>query len=654
MARATGAGADRVFPCALAVVAGLLFALFVAGQLLDIAPGPGVLWPFNTVAAVTFTLMGGLIVPRQPRNSVGWLFVAIGLVSAVVLLSATFSGYRLMAWVNLWSPVVPYGLLPLALLVFPDGRLPSRRWLPIAWIAAIGLCVTAGLFALVTWSVPTSESPLGMALALRVFRAGFWVVIASMAAAAVSLGVRWLRAHGDIRQQLKWLALGTVVVPVGIVLDIAGIPSQELGIVTAMTVPVAGAVAILKYRLYDIDLFLNRSIVYLVLTLLLVAAYVAIVILLGSPRVASPEWVPRAVATGVIAVAFQPLRERVQRGANRLLYGDRADPYAVVSRLGRRLEQALDPAAVLPQVAETVSEALKLPAVAIELIDADGARTVASHGRHVGEVAEVVGSEAFPMAYQGQVVGRLLVTPRSSSHAFTPAERGLLQDLARQAGLAAHAVRLTADLRRSRERLVRSREEERRRLRRDLHDGLGPAMAGMTMQIGAALALLRTDAAAAEGVLGGLERGLRVCVVEVRRLVDDLRPPALDQLGLVQAIRQQTSAFSAAAVQIAVSAPEDLAELPAAVEVAAYRIATEAVTNTVRHAAASRCEVTLTLEAGLVVEVTDNGVGLPDQHRTGVGLKSMRERTEELGGTFAAQRLPHGGTRIRAELPLAA
>ncbi|MGH8898003.1 MAG: sensor histidine kinase [Egibacteraceae bacterium] len=237
------------------------------------------------------------------------------------------------------------------------------------------------------------------------------------------------------------------------------------------------------------------------------------------------------------------------------------------------------------------------------------------------------------MTYQGQVVGRLLVAPRAPSQPFTTAERGLLQDLAR------------------------AREEERHRLRRDLHDGLGPALAGMTMQVGAARARLAADGGQVDEVFGQLEQQLQACVSEVRRLLDDRRPPALDQRGLVDAIRHGLRAFTAAgggsAPTISVNAPDDLGELPAAVEVAAYRIATEAVTNTVRHAAASRCDVRLTLNGGLAVEVTDNGVGLPEGYQAGVGLASMRERAEELGGALLAQLLPEGGTRICAKLPLA-
>lgn len=648
----------RWFAPTLVVICGLLLVAIVVGQLTNISGSQDKsisLFDFPTVAAVTFTLLGGLVVPRQPHNPIGWLFLAIGLSSGTEVFAASFSGYYLLAWISKWLPAVAYGLLPLVLLVFPTGRLLSRSWRWVAWLAVI--CLTAAVvgISVTVWDVPTwlvdrhAVLTRQAAVALWIGLAGFVGIIGSMVAAVGVLLVRWRRADGETRQQLKWLGFGAAFIPVGIMLELVDLPGAW--ILSATTVPAAAAAAILKYKLYDIDLFLNRSLVYAALTLLVVGGYVGIVALLGAVFSAGAEW-QRVVATGTIAVVFAPLRERVQRGANRLLYGDRDDPYAVVNRLGRRLEQqVVDPTAVLPRVAETVADALRLPYVAIELTEgADGQQLAASHGRQVSQ------PEAFAMTYQGQVVGRLLVTPRSSSQPFTATERNLLQDLARQAGLAAHAVALTADLQRSRERLVRSREEERRRLRRDLHDGLGPTLAGMTMQVGAARALLAVNTDQVEGVLGELERQLQNCVQEIRHLVEGLRPSTLDHLGLIGAIHHHIRALSSgqggSTVEITLAAPDDVGELPAAVEVAAYRIATEAITNTVRHAAASHCNIRLTLNTRLLVEVTDNGVGLPDHYQTGIGLTSMRERTEELGGTFTAQRLPTGGSRIHALLPL--
>lgn len=350
------------------------------------------------------------------------------------------------------------------------------------------------------------------------------------------------------------------------------------------------------------------------------------------------------VAAGVITLLVEPLRQRLQRGAGRLRYRVRYDPYAGVRRLGQRLEQSIDPFWALFEVTKTVAEALHLPYAAVEVADTDGPRVVTSYGRRDGE------PHAFPMRHQGRVVGVLSVTPAADG--FTAVERALLEDLACRAGLATRTVRQTWDLQRSRERLVRSREEERRQLRRNLHDGLGSTLAGLTMRVGAARTLASTRDSEVDETLSGLEQGLQDCVQEIRRLVDDLRPPALEQLGLIDAIRRGVE--PSRPLEIAVEGPVDVGELPAAVEVAAFRIATEAVTNTVRHARAQRCDVRLTLqhEAMLVVEIVDDGIGLPKNNEPGAGISAMRERAEELGGLFRAERLAGRGTRIRAELPL--
>ena len=636
--------------------AGLLVAAG-AGMLTDTGSESGKAFTFNVVAAFAFTILGALIVPRQPHNPVGHVFVVIALASALVVASAAFSSYPLMAWLNQWIPALAWGSFPLLLLLFPDGRLPSPSWRPVAVLAVVGTVVGAGGMAIAAWDVPgvlvdveAPRTPLAV-VSLRVARVGLLGMAVSAIAAIASLVVRFRTSRGDTRQQLKWLAVGGALVPVAVAMDLAALSYVVTEVVAATAVPATATMAILKYRLYDIDLFINRSLVYAVLTVLVVGAYAAVVTVLGTVLAARASWAPPAIAAAVIALVFQPLRERVQHRANRLLYGDRDDPYAVLSRLGRRLEQSVDPGTVLANVVQAVAEALQLPYAAIELRGAEGDRLAAGYGR-----AGVIEPERFSLSYQGQVVGTLLVSPRSAARPFSPTERGLLADLARQAGLAAHAVRLTDDLQRSRDRIVRSREEERRRLRRDLHDGLGPALAGMTMQIGATRAQLAEDGQVGR-VLTGLEEQLQGCVVEIRRLIDDLRPPALDEVGLVDGIRHRLGAFAAGngvGPTIEIEAADDLGDLPAAVEVAAYRIALEAVTNVVRHARARRCRVCITLGDDLVVEVTDDGVGLAPDHRQGVGLASMRERAEELGGTLTAEALAGGGTRIRADLPLAA
>jgi signal transduction histidine kinase len=310
---------------------------------------------------------------------------------------------------------------------------------------------------------------------------------------------------------------------------------------------------------------------------------------------------------------------------------------------------------VLPTVVETVREALRLPYAAIALGDGGGGapeKIVASAG------SPVEGPLRLPLTYRSEPVGELLLGPRAGEGGFSAADRRLLEDLARQAGVAAHAVRLTAELQRSRERLVAAREEERRRLRRDLHDGLGAQLAGLNVQAGVLRHLIKHDPEAADALVAELRGEMRSAIADVRRLVYGLRPPALDELGLVGALRGLAERHGAegAGLHVTVEAPEPEAmpPLPAAVEVAAYRIAQEAMTNVARHARASRCVVRLAVAPGeLSLEVTDDGVGLPETRPTpGVGLHSMRERAVELGGECVVEAAPGGGTRVLARLPL--
>ena len=352
--------------------------------------------------------------------------------------------------------------------------------------------------------------------------------------------------------------------------------------------------------------------------------------------------------TGLVAVLFQPLRSRLQRGVNRLMYGERDDPYAVISRLGKRLEAALAPDTVLPTVVETIAQALKLPYAAILLKDGQDFRTAASYGSPRGE------PETLPLVYQREEIGRLVLSPRSPGEGFSDADRNLLEDLARQAEVAVHAVRLTADLQHSRERLVATREEERRRLRRDLHDGLGAQLAGLNVQAGTLRRLIPRDPDAADELVVELRGELRGAISDIRRLVYDLRPPALDDLGLPESLRQLAERYGSkdGPLRVVVEAPEDLPNLPAAVEVAVYRITQEALTNVARHARARTCLVQLAVDRDVLLEIVDDGVGIPTERSAGVGLSSMHERASELGGSCTVEAVPEDGTRVLVRLPL--
>jgi signal transduction histidine kinase len=297
---------------------------------------------------------------------------------------------------------------------------------------------------------------------------------------------------------------------------------------------------------------------------------------------------------------------------------------------------------------ETIAQALKLPYAAILLKEGEGFRTAAAFGSPRGE------PETLPLVYQREEIGRLVLSPRAPGEGFSDADRNLLEDLARQAEMAVHAVRLTTDLQHSRERLVTTREEERRRLRRDLHDGLGAQLAGLNVQAGALRRLIPGDPAAADELVVELREELRSAITDIRRLVYDLRPPALDDLGMVEALRQMAQRYGAKdePLSVLVEAPEDLPNLPAAVEVAVYRITQEALTNVVRHARARTCVVRLAVNDDVALEIVDDGVGIPAERSAGVGLSSMRERASELGGSCVVERAPEGGTRVLVRLPL--
>jgi signal transduction histidine kinase len=425
----------------------------------------------------------------------------------------------------------------------------------------------------------------------------------------------------------------------------------EIGYVAVfalLVVPVFTYIAILRYRLYDINVVINRTLVYGALSACVVGIYVLAVGALGALFQAQGNLGISLLATGVVALLFQPLRGRLQRGVNRLMYGERDDPYTVISRLGRRLEATLAPDTVLPTLVETIAQALKLPYAAILLKEGERFGTAASYGSPRGE------PETLPLIYQKEEIGRLVLSPRAPGEGFSDADRSLLEDLARQAEVAVHAVRLTTDLQHSRERLVATREEERRRLRRDLHDGLGAQLAGLNVQAGTLRRLIARDPDAADDLVVELREELRGAIADIRRLVYDLRPPALDDLGLVEALRQLAERHGSKGepLSVLVEAPEDLPDLPAAVEVAVYRITQEALTNVVRHARARTCVVRLVVDESVTLEIVDDGVGILAERSAGVGLSSMRERAAELGGNCVVEPAPKGGTQVLVRLPL--
>jgi signal transduction histidine kinase len=326
------------------------------------------------------------------------------------------------------------------------------------------------------------------------------------------------------------------------------------------------------------------------------------------------------------------------------MYGQRDEPAGVLAELGERLQAVLLPADVATVTVDTIARSLRVPYVALDIVDATGAmHVVAEHG------VERAPAHAEPLLHHGNLVGRLRVSGRGPDDPLDDADVALVGSLARQVGPAVQAVRLHADLVRARAAVVTLREEERRRLRRDLHDGIGPVLATIALKAG--LAARTVPDGPAKELLGQIGTEVADGLGDVRRLAEELRPPVIDELCLAGALRRRAEALSGALV-VEVDAPADRLVLPAAVESAAYGIAVEAMTNAVRHSGGSRCTVSLTVSGtDLVVDVRDDGFGLAGDRTPGVGLRSMRERAEELGGRCDI-RSDATGTEIRARLPL--
>ncbi|GIK58719.1 MAG: hypothetical protein HND44_13605 [Chloroflexi bacterium] len=423
-----------------------------------------------------------------------------------------------------------------------------------------------------------------------------------------------------------------------------------LCMITTIALPAAIFAAILRNRLWDMAIILNRTLVYGALSLGIVAVYALVVGGLGALFHAQGNLFFTLLATGLAVILFQPAREWLQKTINRLMFGERDDPYKVLSQLGRQLGETAVPGQTLPAITTTITQTLKLPYAAIELAANEERQPAASAGERGTAVLQ-----EWPLRYQGEIVGWLLAAPRSPGEPFTDMERQLLGDIAAQAGAAAYSLRLTNALQKSREKLVLTRKEERRRIRRDLHDELGPTLASQTFAIDAVLDLLASDPTEAARLLRGLKAQNQATVTEIRRLVYELRPPALDELGLVGALQAHAAQLNNPhGLQIQVVArPDPLPPLSAAVEVAAYRIALEAMTNAARHAGAQTCTVHLQAEdAHLTLIVADDGRRLETNGRYGVGLHSMRERAEELGGKLMVESGNGAGVKVTAVLPV--
>ena len=608
---------------------------------------------------VTMYLVATFVIVRRPREPAARALYGLCLALPVAVTAYPFSAQVIdIVTGRLWpflvgdlSNCLLWGTLLHFALVFPEPTpLILRRPRLLAAVYLSPFCYDAVRLAA---SLPWTADPLARLQLLVVVSQPAAHVQPVLVAAAMVVGYR--SATDQMTQRrMRWAFVAVTVAATGY-LTLGQLPSRFIGhallpwdwlVLLFVPFPVALGLAVLRYRLFDIEIMVRRSLVLSTLTATLGGVYLLVVA--GASGVAGlPPPIAPFVASLLVAVLFGPLRTQIRRAVSRSLFGDRDDPYEVMDTLGQRLAATGSADSVLLTLVETLADTLRLSYAAIELRGA--AERAVAYGVLAGS------SIRIPIMHAGEQVGELEIDPGPRREPFGIADRKLLDGLARQVGVISQNLLLEMRLRQSLERLVTAREEERRRLRRDLHDGLGPSLATTAMQVELAAGLIDRDPVRAKEILTGLGAAQREAVAGLRRLVDGLRPPVLDRLGLVGALREQAAASDGAFPAVAVHATDDVEPLPAAVEVAAYRLTQESLTNVLRHARASRCDVRLWREGGaLLVRVADDGCGLPNGYRAGVGIDAIRERAIELGGSASVTAGSEGGTVVFARLPVRA
>lgn len=608
-------------------------------------------WPSAMIGAVVAATgaVALLILRRHPGHRIGWLLALQScLVSVIAPGGSIDSQWELVLGQLLQGGWVLMLVCPVLIAyLFPNGHALSRRWRVwiIVFLAAYAVFMIAaandrGDFVK---AFPGYEPPLptfDQALVDILGLTSLAFVPASLIGAALAARQRHKRSRGRERLQMLWFTLTTLSLPammgvlwtayfVGAGSDALAYPVLAVGLIA---IPLGLGIAILRWGLFDIEVVLSRALTYGVLTVAAVTFY-GLLLLVTAGLFSNPS-AGGLLAVGATAVLVHPVHARLRRRIERWVYGYRSEPHKALRMLADRTTRA-DPLQLTESITATVAELLKVDRVWVE----QEYLAPPSHGRVV----------RAPLVHRGGRLGDLAVEVPEGRR-FSAADLELFADLARYAAVLVRADGLTAELQQSRSRLVSTREEERRRLRRDLHDGLGPSLAAIVLKLNAVET--RSTSSERNALLAETRDEARAAITEVRRLVDDLRPPAIDEVGLIGAIRQRVVSLSADLI-VEVVGPESLPQLPAAVEVAAFRIASEAVTNVVRHSGASRCRVTVEVDSAFALTVADNGRGANQSTAQGMGWTSMRQRAAELGGSCTLSSPAEGGLVLRAVLPLA-
>jgi signal transduction histidine kinase len=647
----------------LLAIGGSLVAAWVDASTPAYSTGEALTATVTTIVAV----IGAVVVLSTPRNPIGWLILGLAISSGLgeALTEAGVHDQlahpgpgRGSAWLVMFGVMLRSlsALIGIAAIpaYFPDGRLPGRRWRWVAFTLMAGLTFTvlaSTLGPIETrlgdhWRGPLTPipDPSNSPLEALNLLASLTILIAAIGALG-GIIARWRRGDQVVRQQLL-LFLTAVGVEVSFLAAVLvyvtatpNSPPRWAFALLNLPLPIAIATATLNHGLYELRRAANQALLWFLTTITVSVLYVVIVVAATALAPDRSSLWPPALAATIAAASLIPARDRFSRVVTRVIYGRWHEPYEVLSRLGQRLEAASDIDRLLNEAVEELRNELDLDEISVR----------DPTGRLVAGARSTTTSEIALISY-GTTVGSLSYT---SHRNLSEPELRLIHDLARQLGDALHARALAGDLQRTRERLVLSREEERRRLRRDLHDGIGPALAGLTLKAETAKALLPPGAENASAQLEVLSEEIRATVGDVRHVVEGLRPPALDELGLMGACDQAISRLAAGSGVRARLDGEPQHGLPAAVEVAAFRIVQEAATNVVRHAQAQSLVVSIRMEnASLLVSICDDGAGLQTA-RHGNGMSTMRERAEELGGHFAITSTP-SGVVVEATIPCAA
>jgi signal transduction histidine kinase len=645
--------------------------------------GYGVVWSI-TVAAV-----GALLAARRPSNPIGWIFCALGVVAGVSAFATEYARWAVIdqsglpagglyaAWLMEWEWILLIVGLGFVAAVFPNGRFLSPGWRRATWAAAAVGMIPIVLNALIPHLTIYEgfDNPLGVGgdAIMDAASQSLTLLIPIVGIGSAAAILRFRRSRGDERQQLKWLALSIslisgLFVVYGILVLIQGTPSptgkgltwlEWVMVLAFPAVPVSIAFGVLKYRLYDIDLVINRAVVYGALAALVTAIYLLVVIAAGSLIGYAYNPVLSAIAAAIVALAFQPARRWAQRVANRVIYGKRATPYEVLSELSSRFAETYSLEDALPRLARVTAEAIGADQTRIWLLRDGVFRATASWPSDDvsdamypvdDETADVDGDPAVPVRHQGELLGAISVRMPPTEPLAEPQEK-LLRDVAAHAGLALRNVALVADLRASRQRIVSAQDDRARKLERDLHDGAQQHLVALAVKLRLAEQLISTDPAKARETVVAVREDATGALEMLRDLARGIYPPLLADQGLAVALESQArKAPMATAVET-----DGIDRYPQEIEATAYFCTLEAMQNVTKYANASRVAIRLSQRHGVLsFEVEDDGVGFDPETARGSGLTNMRDRLEAVGGQLDVRSVSGAGTTVVGRIPVAA